>query len=392
MKPSTLRIPSDPRIAEVPLPSFIVPFTSSGCVPHLTPDLFSKTLGPTDFAGFECGIEPFLEENGALLSGGGGDISDSGVGVGAGDCGIDNSNKSDGKSAVKLKACFSLNPHPIFLATKDDEYCGYNMAGKRPCLSSSSHTLNKIDRGIAITNKEGISYFKQRQHLPSAIKSLNANFWISPLDSYPQAMAERRKRVLRASKMTLELLQEGKEILENTECTIIPSVHISSSFEDITKGDLDGVEDQNIIAIVGDSSKIIPSDVIGKKGRITIYRGKALSPEEMICNIRRGFDLFSCASILKDAEDGKAILIDANFCVKRLDLYGVENFAIMNTLDEDCGCIACKNGKSSISYMHHLLKTKEMLAKILLTSHNLYQLSQMFKRIRRGGDDSVLSQ
>lgn len=384
MKPSTLRIPSDPRIADIPLPSFIVPFTSSGCVPHLTPDLFSKTLGPTDFAGFECGIEPFLEENGALLSGGGIIISD------GSDCGIDNSKRSNGESGVKLKVCFSLNRHPLFLVTKDDEYCGYNLAGKHPCLSSSSHTLNKIGRGIAITNKEGISYFKQRQHLPSAIKSLNPNFWISPLDSYPQAMAERRKRVLRASNMTLELLEEGKEIFKNTECTLIPSVHISSSFEDITKGDLDGVEDHNIVAIVCDSSKIIPSGVIGKKGRITIYRGKALSPEEMICNIRRGFDLFSCASILKDAEDGKAILIDANFCVKRLDLYGVENFAIMEALDGDCGCIACKNSKSSISYIHHLLKTKEMLAKILLTSHNLYQLSQMFKRIRSGGDIGVL--
>lgn len=362
MRPSKLKIHSDPRIPDIPLPSFLIPFTTTGCIPHLTPDILSKTLGPTDFAGFECFLESFLVEKSSILS-------------------------------TKLKAIFSLNPHPIFLSLMDQEYCGFSKFGGRcPSLRSDSHTLNKMDRGISISNKEGISFFKQKIQLPLALKSLSPNFWISPLDSYPPLMAERRKRVIRASKMTMELFEEAKHIIDvhndgntgnHNDCKLIPSIHIPSSEEmgDILKEDLLKGLGEEIICVVGDP-KNITSNLVDQE-KITIYRGKSLSPEEMIEMIPKGFDLFSADSIIRDAENGKALLIDDKLNIKRLDLNEKEYFNVMEPLDKNCLCIACKGSKTTISYIHHLLKTKEMLSHILLTSHNLRQMVVMFERIRQ---------
>lgn len=45
-----------------------------------------------------------------------------------------------------------------------------------------------------------------------------------------------------------------------------------------------------------------------------------------------------------------------------------------------CTCYCCTN--HTRAYVHHLLVTKEMLAKVLLMTHNLHEYSQFFARIR----------
>ncbi|CAG8504544.1 17090_t:CDS:2 [Cetraspora pellucida] len=48
---------------------------------------------------------------------------------------------------------------------------------------------------------------------------------------------------------------------------------------------------------------------------------------------------------------------------------------------DECKCYTCQNHKRA--YIHHLLKTHEMLATVLLMSHNLFHYLQFFKTIRK---------
>ena len=49
-------------------------------------------------------------------------------------------------------------------------------------------------------------------------------------------------------------------------------------------------------------------------------------------------------------------------------------------IDENCQCFVCQN--FSRAYLHHLFRSKELLAYRLATYHNLYFLEQLFTKIR----------
>lgn len=49
-------------------------------------------------------------------------------------------------------------------------------------------------------------------------------------------------------------------------------------------------------------------------------------------------------------------------------------------LVENCQCIACQ--RHTRAYIHHLLKSRELLAEVLLYQHNQWQLLATFKEIR----------
>ena len=49
-------------------------------------------------------------------------------------------------------------------------------------------------------------------------------------------------------------------------------------------------------------------------------------------------------------------------------------------LDEDCGCPACRN--HSRAYLHHLVRSNEILGAMLMTWHNLHYYQDVMSGIR----------
>ena len=49
-------------------------------------------------------------------------------------------------------------------------------------------------------------------------------------------------------------------------------------------------------------------------------------------------------------------------------------------LDFNCQCYACQNFECA--YLHHLFKSQEILASMLLTRHNLHFYQTLMRRIR----------
>lgn len=99
-------------------------------------------------------------------------------------------------------------------------------------------------------------------------------------------------------------------------------------------------------------------------------------PEDLFMGIENGVDLFDCVLPTRlgrngtiYTKNGKIIITNAKF---RNDFTPIE---------KDCECYSCKN--YTRAYIAHLFHGKEMLAGTLASTHNLYFIVNLVKKIRQ---------
>jgi len=92
-------------------------------------------------------------------------------------------------------------------------------------------------------------------------------------------------------------------------------------------------------------------------------------PDDLVGAVERGVDMFDCVLPTRSGRNGQAFTWSGP-----LNLRNARHAEDSAPLDERCPCPAC--GSYSRAYLHHLVKTGEMLGAMLLTEHNLtfYQL------------------
>ena len=86
-------------------------------------------------------------------------------------------------------------------------------------------------------------------------------------------------------------------------------------------------------------------------------------PDDLFIGVESGADTFDCVSASRVARNASAYSYDGRF-----NAVGARYRADFGPLDAECDCYTCAN--YSRAYIHHLLKSKEMLASTLLTIHN----------------------
>jgi len=87
----------------------------------------------------------------------------------------------------------------------------------------------------------------------------------------------------------------------------------------------------------------------------------------MAVAVANGFDLFDCVLPTRLGRHGAALVGGERWNLKNA------RFRHDHTpLDPSCPCLACR--QHSRAYLHHLIKSEEMLGKILLSLHNITQL------------------
>jgi queuine tRNA-ribosyltransferase len=93
------------------------------------------------------------------------------------------------------------------------------------------------------------------------------------------------------------------------------------------------------------------------------------NPDDLVGAVERGVDMFDCVLPTRSGRNGQAFTWSGP-----LNLRNARHAEDSAPLDERCPCPAC--GSYSRAYLHHLVKTGEMLGAMLLTEHNLtfYQL------------------
>lgn len=99
------------------------------------------------------------------------------------------------------------------------------------------------------------------------------------------------------------------------------------------------------------------------------------SPEDIVECIARGIDIFDCALPTRVARNG-ALYTKAG----RIDILSMAFHDHAGPIEEGCGCYACR--RFSAAYLHHLFRSRELLAYRLATVHNLFFMHNLVSEAR----------
>ena len=123
---------------------------------------------------------------------------------------------------------------------------------------------------------------------------------------------------------------------------------------------------------------LLPDD----KPRYLMGVGK---PSDIVGAVMRGIDMFDCVIPTRSGRTGQAFV--------RSGVINIRNAKYREDsqpLDDKCQCYTCKN--HSRSYLHHLVKSNEILASMLLTQHNLHYYQDLMRDIRNAIEQNTLSE
>jgi queuine tRNA-ribosyltransferase len=98
-------------------------------------------------------------------------------------------------------------------------------------------------------------------------------------------------------------------------------------------------------------------------------------PDDLVGAVERGVDMFDCVLPTRSGRNGQAFTWGGP-----LNLRNARHAEDAGPLDPHCPCPACAD--YSRAYMHHLVKTGEMLGAMLLTEHNLTFYQQLMQAMR----------
>ena len=87
-------------------------------------------------------------------------------------------------------------------------------------------------------------------------------------------------------------------------------------------------------------------------------------PDDLVGAVERGVDMFDCVLPTRSGRNGQAFTWDGP-----VNIRNAKHAEDLAPLDEACGCTACRH--FSRAYLHHLVKSGEMLGAMLMTEHNL---------------------
>ena len=99
------------------------------------------------------------------------------------------------------------------------------------------------------------------------------------------------------------------------------------------------------------------------------------NPTTIVEAIGMGVDAFDCVLPTRTARLGTAFSSEG-----RLNLKNARFREDFGPLDPECTCATCQT--HSRAYIHHLVRTKEMLGAMLLSEHNLHYLIDIARRAR----------
>ena len=124
-----------------------------------------------------------------------------------------------------------------------------------------------------------------------------------------------------------------------------------------------------------------PGQLPEEKPRYLMGVGK---PDDIVGAVERGVDMFDCVLPSRSGRTGQGIT--------RYGAVNLRNARHKNDprpLDSECDCPACSN--YSRAYLHHVIKTGEIIGSMLLTWHNLHYYQTLMNDLRQAISNQNLS-
>jgi queuine tRNA-ribosyltransferase len=98
-------------------------------------------------------------------------------------------------------------------------------------------------------------------------------------------------------------------------------------------------------------------------------------PDDLVGAVERGIDMFDCVLPTRSGRNGQAFTWGG-----ALNLKNARFAEDQGPLDERCTCPTCSS--YSRAYLHHLIKSSEILGAMLVTEHNLSFYQQLMEAMR----------
>ena len=98
-------------------------------------------------------------------------------------------------------------------------------------------------------------------------------------------------------------------------------------------------------------------------------------PDDLVGAVARGVDMFDCVLPTRSGRNGQAFTWNGP-----LNIRNARFAEDTGPLDDDCHCAIC--AKYSRAYLHHLVRSGEMLGAILMTEHNIGFYQQLMQAMR----------
>lgn len=116
------------------------------------------------------------------------------------------------------------------------------------------------------------------------------------------------------------------------------------------------------------AAEMLPAD----RPRYLMGVGK---PDDIVGAVERGIDMFDCVLPTRSGRNGQAFTWTGP-----LNIRNAKFAEDQGALDPECGCPTC--GGWSRAYLHHLVRSGEMLGAMLMTEHNLWFYQALMADLR----------
>ncbi|KFH67134.1 hypothetical protein MVEG_07657 [Podila verticillata NRRL 6337] len=363
----------DKRVIETP-GCFM--YSVKGSVPHLTPD----TLRLQGFGGVNVSIEQLLQDHQPT--------------------GLD-------KWPFTLSKFLNLQDLILLCDIRDS--------------SSFTKVPFNTDRVVSMISNKGVRRLTLEDYL-KVVRAYHPDIVSAFTDSISDTKEPGQKRVRKSVERSLKWLDQSTTLpwtdvglFAHVQGAQFDQERVRSAQETAKRTGVDGyIIDTN--ALPGSRDDIlkmlkISVDHLPKDKPRLVYGMQA--PEDVLQSIALGADLFDTSYPFLLTEDGKASLFSfgsvaaptststtasIGTATASLQATSISNNAANNRwinlwddehsdkfvpIMEGCECYACKGGRHTRAYINHLLKAHEMLATVLLMSHNMHQYSKFFANIRQ---------
>ena len=114
-------------------------------------------------------------------------------------------------------------------------------------------------------------------------------------------------------------------------------------------------------------------------GQLPIDRPRYLmgvgKPDDIVGAVERGIDMFDCVLPTRSGRTGQAFTADGPINIRNARFAEDEG-----PIDPECGCPTCST--HSRAYVHHLVRSGEILGAMLMTEHNLSFYQQLMHGLR----------
>lgn len=208
------------------------------------------------------------------------------------------------------------------------------------------------------------------------------------IDQTRDVMARSMEMSMRWAKRSRDGFDSGGEHAENAALFGIQQGALDeglrkSSADALTDIGFDGYAIGGLA--VGEGQEAMFATLDFAPGQLPVDRPRYLmgvgKPDDLVGAVERGVDMFDCVLPTRSGRNGQAFTWNGP-----LNLRNARHAEDTGPIDERCTCPTCAD--YSRAYLHHLIKSGEILGAMLLTEHNISFYQQLMQGMREAISES----